>query len=224
MLFAKLNSNIRRLGMYALVAVLAFSAGFASLAHATGPITFYACQSIGLNSLYNVVISPATPLACKRGDIAVQWNQVGPIGPQGPKGDKGDTGDVGPIGQQGLQGAAGSAGPQGAQGLVGPMGPQGPQGEQGPAGGSSIYFYTVHGPQVTIAPHSNQLIQVNCAPDDNAISGGSLYAFRIYFMGIASGIDPQSGLVVEGYSFGVENQSDYPAYFTGSAVCADLTP
>lgn len=116
MLFAKLNSNIRRLGMYALVAVLAFSAGFATLAHATSPITFYACQSIGLKSLYNVVTSPSTPLECKKGDIAVRWDQVGPMGPQGQQGV---------AGPQGLQGPAGLAGPQGEQGLTGPMGPQG---------------------------------------------------------------------------------------------------
>ena len=102
MLFAKLNSNIRRLGMYALVAVLAFSAGFATLAHATNPVTFYACQSIGLKSLYNVVTSPSTPLECKRGDVAVQWNQVGP---------KGDTGTQG---EQGIQGLQGPEGPQGS--------------------------------------------------------------------------------------------------------------
>lgn len=116
MLFAKLNSNIRRLGIYALVAVLAFSAGFATLAHATSPITFYACQSIGLKSLYNVVTSPSTPLECKKGDVAVQWNQVGPMG------------------SQGSQGEAGSVGPQGPKGDTGPMGAQGPQGPAGPAG------------------------------------------------------------------------------------------
>lgn len=104
MLFAKLNSNIRRLGIYALVAVLAFSAGFATLAHATSPITFYACQSIGLKSLYNVVTSPSAPLECKKGDIAVQWNQVGPMGPQGLQGPKGDKGEPGMMGPQGPAG------------------------------------------------------------------------------------------------------------------------
>lgn len=101
MLFAKLNSNIRRLGMYALVAVLAFSAGFATLAHATSPITFYACQSIGLKSLYNVVTSPSTPLECKKGDVAVQWNQVGAMGPQGVQGPAGATGPQGEPGPAG---------------------------------------------------------------------------------------------------------------------------
>jgi|SRR5829696_1212544 len=116
MFLLQLKSKVRKLGIYALVAVLAFSAGFATLAHATSPITFYACQSIGLKSLYNVVISPSTPLECKKGDVAVQWNQVGPLGPQGaqgpagPQGPKGDTGDVGPMGPQGPQGPAGSGG------------------------------------------------------------------------------------------------------------------
>src|SRR5829696_2042640 len=92
MFLLQLKSKVRKLGIYALVAVLAFSAGFATLAHATSPITFYACQSIGLKSLYNVVISPSTPLECKKGDVAVQWNQVGPLGPQGPQGPAGSGG------------------------------------------------------------------------------------------------------------------------------------
>src|SRR5215207_637499 len=116
MFLLQLKSKVRKLGIYALVAVLAFSAGFATLAHATSPVTFYACQSIGLKSLYNVVTSPSAPLDCKRGDVAVQWNQVGPMGPQG------------------AQGLAGPPGPQGPKGDTGDTGPMGPQGSQGPAG------------------------------------------------------------------------------------------
>lgn len=119
MFLLQLKSKARKVGIYALVAVLAFSAGFATLAHATSPITFYACQSIGLKSLYNVVTSSSTPLACKKGDIAVEWNQVGPMGPQG------------------AQGEAGPVGPKGPKGDTGPMGVQGPQGPAGPAGSIS---------------------------------------------------------------------------------------
>jgi len=108
MFLSQLKSKTRKLGMYALVAVLAFSAGFATLAHATSLITFYACQSIGLKSLYNVVTSPSTPIECKKGDIAVQWNQVGPMGQQGVQGPKGDIGPMGPQGPQGESGATGS--------------------------------------------------------------------------------------------------------------------
>jgi hypothetical protein len=120
MLFAKLNSNIRRLGMYALVAVLAFSAGFATLAHATNPVTFYACRSLTKNTLYNVVTDPNKVMACSKGDVAVQWDQVGLMGPQGQQGD------TGPSGPQGLPGS------QGPKGDTGPMGPQGEQGPTGP--------------------------------------------------------------------------------------------
>jgi hypothetical protein len=146
MLFAKLKSKVRTLGMYALVAALAFSAGYASLAHATTPITFYACRDVGKRSLYNVVTSPSLPLTCIKGDEAVQWDQVGPMGPQGPKGDTGPAGLQGPQGIQGPKGdkgdtgLTGSQGPQGAQGskgdngYAGPMGLQGPQGEIGPQG------------------------------------------------------------------------------------------
>jgi hypothetical protein len=115
MLLAKLKTNFRKLGMYALVAVIAFASGSFTIAHATNPVTFYACQSIGLKSLYNVVTSPSTPLECKRGDVAVQWDQVGPMGPQGvqgpagapgPQGEKGDQGEVGPQGEPGSAGSS----------------------------------------------------------------------------------------------------------------------
>src|SRR5258706_7946604 len=95
MLLTKLKTNVRKLSIYALITVIAFAAGSFTIAHATSQFTFYACQSIGLKSLYNVVTSPSTPLECKKEDVAVQWNQVGPMGPQGPKGDKGNTGVVG---------------------------------------------------------------------------------------------------------------------------------
>ncbi len=140
MLFAKFKTNVRKVGIYALMAVIAFAAGSFTIAHATNPVTFYACQSIGLKSLYNVVTSPSTPLECKRGDVAVQWDQVGPMGPQGVQGPAGATGLKGDTGLQGPQGEMGPAGPQGAQGedgLQGSVGPQGPQGEtglQGPKG------------------------------------------------------------------------------------------
>jgi hypothetical protein len=190
MLIAKLNSNIRRLGMYALVAVLAFSAGFATLAHATSPITFYACQSIGLKSLYNVVTSPSMPLECKRGDVAVQWDQVGPMGPQGVQGPagatglqglKGDTGLQGPQGEKGDTGPQGALGPVGAQGNPGPQGTSGqpgsvgPQGEQGPAGPgidrSHVYQNRSGFVVINFGPATEAYVGCNDA-NDILLSGG----------------------------------------------------
>lgn len=71
---------------------------------------------------------------CKKNELRIQWNIVGPVGPQGPQGA---TGPQGPQGPQGLQGATGPQGPQGAtgpQGASGPAGPAGPEGATGPAG------------------------------------------------------------------------------------------
>jgi len=191
MLFAKLNSNIRRLGMYALVAVLAFSAGFATLAHATNPVTFYACQSIGLKSLYNVVTSPSTPLDCKRGDVAVQWNQVGPMGTQGA---------------QGVAGPPGPQGPKGDTGEAGPTGLQGPQGETGPAGpaGSGtmpqIQIVTRYGAEIPIIPIGDSV--ATCYSDENLVGGGYLasnantyvFGMRRAFAGFV-GVTPPAGVL-----------------------------
>jgi len=134
MFLLQLKSKVRTLGMYALVAALAFSAGYASLAHATTPITFYACRDVGKKSLYNVVTSPSLPLTCIKGDEAVQWDQVGPMGSQGPKGDTGPAGTTGPQGPQGVQGPKGDKGDTGLTGLQGPQGLQGLKGDTGPIG------------------------------------------------------------------------------------------
>lgn len=132
MLFAKLKTNFRRLGIYTLIAVIAFAAGSFTIAHATNPVTFYACRSVGKNTLYNVVTSPSLPLTCIKGDVALQWDQVGPTGSQGAKGDTGPVGATGPQGAKGDQGDIGLTGPQGSQGAQGPQGEAGPQGPAGP--------------------------------------------------------------------------------------------
>lgn len=62
---------------------------------------------------------------CKKNEVGLEWNIVGPPGPKG---------DPGPIGLQGPQGEQGPVGPQGEQGPQGPQGEQGPPGEQGPQG------------------------------------------------------------------------------------------
>jgi hypothetical protein len=62
---------------------------------------------------------------CRRGEVRIQWNVLGPQGPQGA---------IGPQGLQGVQGAPGPQGPQGVPGVAGPIGPAGLQGPAGPAG------------------------------------------------------------------------------------------
>ncbi len=79
----------------ALVAALAFGAGSAWTAFGDNPVTFYGCIAGSTRALYNVVTSPATPLACLKGDAAVSWSQVGPAGPQGPQGPQGPAGPAG---------------------------------------------------------------------------------------------------------------------------------
>jgi hypothetical protein len=134
-----LSLGSRRLAAILFAAVLAFGAGSALGAAAANPNIFYGCLN-AKGQLYNVVTSPSQPLTCIKGDIAVNWNQVGPQGPQGnpgpagPTGPQGTKGDTGPAGSQGSKGDVGPAGPQGDMGSVGPQGPAGPAGPQGPAG------------------------------------------------------------------------------------------
>ncbi len=77
---------------------------------------------------------------CRRGEVRVRWNIVGPRGPQGergPRGPQGLPGTQGPAGSQGQSGPPGVAGPKGATGSSGPQGPQGipgPAGAPGPTG------------------------------------------------------------------------------------------
>ncbi len=105
----------------------------AGVAVATTGATFYACLA-KTGGLYNVVLSPTLPQACKQGDTAVSWGQDGGVGPAGPAGPAGPTGPQGPQGPAGPAGPAGAQGAQGVPGPAGPMGPQGAQGPQGPAG------------------------------------------------------------------------------------------
>jgi hypothetical protein len=82
-------------------------------------ITELPCQGDG-NMIYGCYLKQNGQLRivssldkCKKSEIPISWNQVGP---QGPKGDTGATGPQGPKGNTG------------AQGQVGPIGPQGPAG------------------------------------------------------------------------------------------------
>ncbi len=103
----------------------------------TAPGVIYACArdngtpSEGLVRLINAGES------CRRGEVMLQWNVVGPKGDTGPMGPQGFVGPQGPAGAVGPQGPAGAVGPQGPagpQGAVGPEGPAGPKGEIGATG------------------------------------------------------------------------------------------
>jgi len=98
----------------------------------------YGC--VGKKGKLRVVGSPAK---CKKREVAVYWNIVGPqgpageqgaIGPQGPRGSQGLAGPPGPQGPKGDRGEEGPQGSAGQKGDIGDGGPQGPQGLPGPAG------------------------------------------------------------------------------------------
>jgi hypothetical protein len=71
---------------------------------------------------------------CRRNEIRLHWNIIGPQGPAGPMGPAGPSGPVGPAGPAGAQGPIGPTGPAGPQGLKGETGTTGPQGLQGGIG------------------------------------------------------------------------------------------
>src|SRR5437588_4525388 len=103
--------RLLRLLAPALVAALAFAAGFALEAHATTPVAYTGCLNSATGALY-AVTTAGTPLRpCFAGDTIVSWNQLGPTGPQGPQGAAGPRGPAGPTGGMGAAGPAGPAGP-----------------------------------------------------------------------------------------------------------------
>ena len=116
--------------------------GAAGVAYATTVVrgntptsTIQACESF--DGLLRVVNNPGD---CRRHEVAISWNVVGPAGPAGPQGPAGPKGATGATGATGAAGAAGSngaqgpAGPKGDKGDTGPAGAAGADGAQGPAG------------------------------------------------------------------------------------------
>jgi hypothetical protein len=76
---------------------------------------------------------------CKKKDLVLDWNAVGPqgdTGATGPSGPSGSTGATGPSGPSGSTGATGPSGPSGSTGATGPSGPSGSTGATGPTGPS----------------------------------------------------------------------------------------
>ena len=122
--------------------------GISAMQSIAGDYTINACyhkQSGELRYVYH-------PAECKKNEIPIRWNQIGPqgpmgpegaagpMGPQGPQGEPGPIGLMGPVGPMGPKGDPGAAGPMGTPGPAGPTGPEGlagpmgPKGDTGPAG------------------------------------------------------------------------------------------
>jgi type VI secretion system secreted protein Hcp len=103
----------RRIAFVAtLVAVLVGAASTYAWARTQETSTLRACAQKDDGQL-RLIADNAT---CKRSEVAVTWNVVGPVGPTGATGAAGPTGRDGRDGLQGLQGVAGPQGPAGAGG------------------------------------------------------------------------------------------------------------
>jgi hypothetical protein len=86
-------------GGLAVVAVVAGAGiGLASIPSSTG--VFHGCYVKASGALR--LIDPAAHQHCKRGELAVSWNQAGQRGPKGPRGPQGLRGNAGPAGPPGL--------------------------------------------------------------------------------------------------------------------------
>jgi hypothetical protein len=77
--------------------------GLASIPSGTG--VFHGCYVKSGGALR--LIDPSAHQQCKRGELAVSWNQAGQRGPAGPRGLKGAKGAKGAIGPTGPAGAPG---------------------------------------------------------------------------------------------------------------------
>jgi hypothetical protein len=116
------------------VVTVAAGTGIAVASIPSGSRVFHGCYAKSTGALR--LIDPSAHQRCRRGELAVSWQQAGPSGPQGPQGIRGPMG---------LAGSAGAAGAAGSQGPTGPTGPQGPAGPAGPAGPPGLTFTTAAG-------------------------------------------------------------------------------
>jgi hypothetical protein len=105
-----------------LVAVATDTAEARSLVAADG--TIHGCANKRSGALRVV----SAKRHCRRGEIALTFQE------QGPTGAAGSPGPAGAPGQQGPRGETGSPGTQGLAGPTGPLGPIGPRGTQGATG------------------------------------------------------------------------------------------
>ena len=153
-----------RLAVGAIVGVGALGAAGIAVASIPG-------QGGVINGCYNTtngglrVIDSSAGDACKTGETAIQWNQVGQQGPAGPQGPQGPAGPAGP------QGPAGPTGPAGPAGAQGPQGPAGATGPQGPAGVSGVSTHL--GNQVDVPRDYGAHTSIaTCPAGQVALSGG----------------------------------------------------
>src|SRR5262245_16350518 len=72
--------------------------GLASIPSSTG--VFHGCYVKSSGALR--LVDPSAHQHCKRGELAVSWNQAGQRGRTGPRGPKGPRGNAGPAGPPGL--------------------------------------------------------------------------------------------------------------------------
>jgi hypothetical protein len=105
--------------------------------------------------------------ACKKDEIALEFNQTGPQGLQGPQGAQGAQGPQGPQGAQGQQGAPGPQGPPGPQGQQGQQGLPGHDGKDGVSG-----YHIAQQFQDVAGSGTTATLDVPCNPGDKVIGGG----------------------------------------------------
>jgi cysteine-rich repeat protein len=112
-----------------LLAILAVGLSFCFLmpAVAENDGVIYGCYKDKKGKL-RIVKKPGD---CKKHEIAISWNMVGPAGADGAVGPKGDKGDPGTNGINGTNGTNGIDGADGTDGAVGPKGDKGDPGTNG---------------------------------------------------------------------------------------------
>lgn len=155
--------------------------------------------------------------ACKKNEIALFWNQVGPTGPQGPQGVTGPQGPQGATGPQGPQGETGPRGLTGPQGVAGPQGASGSKGDtgpQGPAGAAGVSGWQRVSVDWQLPPNQPVGAYAECPSGKKPLGGG-------WF-------GPQTNTVVIGrmepddlaYNVIVTNVASYQQAIRVTAICA----
>ena len=153
----------------ALVAVLAFSVGSASVA--LGLVVNGVVEAC-YNNATGVLRLATTTRPCMTHisspallETAISWNQVGP---QGLKGDKGD---------------------QGIQGIPGPKGDKGDPGADGGTGSTTVQYITVQ---------SESFARAFCPPGTKVTGGGAFIAGGSYTLGGSFPIADATGVTASG--------------------------
>jgi hypothetical protein len=187
---------------------VAMLAGAASVAYATTALSsstpattvIQACMKEGNGDLRIL----ADGGECKKHEVAISWNVVGPRGAQGPQGIQG------PQGLPGMQGLPGTNGTNGVKGdpclpsnpaCVGPKGDRGDVGPTGPAGAPGVgsglsSFDAVNGLPCNAGAHAGTIsttyagsgaVSLTCTPS-------TLYTLTVTTSGAGSGTVTGSGI------------------------------